>query len=267
MKYVFYKHTNIVNGKSYIGITSRTMKIRFDEHLNNAKRGMKTHFYRALRKYGIDNFKSEVLYEGYFKNKADAFSKEKELIEKYNTCKNGYNMTKGGDNPPYNKNKIMCYKNYKIKYIKPEDKSYYLNKGWNRGNSSTKKYIWANDGQTEFKIIETDLKDYNKGRIYDTPERIKNRNYKGTNNPFFNKTHTKEVKNKLKELKSKGLYITPKGTFISSSDAAKHNSCSDVTIINRSINNNDKIIKGNQHTPNNWKNKSLKELGWYFVAK
>lgn len=57
--------------------------------------GMDFHFYRAMKKYGIDDLESEILEE--CENNEHAQNSEKLYIEKYDTFKNGYNMTKGGD--------------------------------------------------------------------------------------------------------------------------------------------------------------------------
>ena len=54
MKYLIYKHTNKINGKSYIGQTSRSINERLNEHLKSD-----SVFGKALRKYGIENFQSE----------------------------------------------------------------------------------------------------------------------------------------------------------------------------------------------------------------
>jgi len=105
-KFVVYCHTNIVNGKRYIGITCQKLSQRF----RNGK-GYKSspHFNNAIKLYGWDNFQHEVLYENLTENEAK--QKEIELITKYNTRnhKFGYNITPGGegfsgkDNPWYGK--------------------------------------------------------------------------------------------------------------------------------------------------------------------
>lgn len=90
--YTVYKHTT-PDGKSYIGMTSTSVKQRW----NNGK-GYKNHtyFYKAIKKYGWDNIEHSVLFEGLTKDKA--CEKEKEMIKKYrsNEPEYGYNMTDGG---------------------------------------------------------------------------------------------------------------------------------------------------------------------------
>jgi len=52
-----YKVTNTENGKSYIGITSRSTEERWKEHLSRAKNGLRnSRIYAAIRKYGVEKF-------------------------------------------------------------------------------------------------------------------------------------------------------------------------------------------------------------------
>ena len=59
--YIVYKHTS-PSGKVYIGITGRTVKERWGKNGNGYK--YCPYFYRAIKKYGWDNIKHEILYEG-----------------------------------------------------------------------------------------------------------------------------------------------------------------------------------------------------------
>ncbi len=94
MKYLIYKHTIKNTNKSYIGFTSQTMEKRLHKHLLNAKSGIKTKFYNAFNKYGIDSINSEIL--EYCETESEAIEKESFYIEKFDTYKNGYNSTKIG---------------------------------------------------------------------------------------------------------------------------------------------------------------------------
>lgn len=93
-----YKHTCKINGKIYIGITKNSVKQRWgkDGHGYKPSKGEYTCFYRAIQKYGWDNFEHEILFEGL--TYEQALEKEKDLIKFYN-CKApfGYNLTEGGD--------------------------------------------------------------------------------------------------------------------------------------------------------------------------
>ena len=57
-----YKITNIQNNKSYIGQSIRPIEQRFHRHINDALNNiLDTHFARAIRAYGKENFKIEVI--------------------------------------------------------------------------------------------------------------------------------------------------------------------------------------------------------------
>ena len=92
-KYTVYIHISPSN-KKYIGITSQNVKKRWQNGY-----GYKTnkYFWRAIQKYGWDNFEHEILFENLTVDEAK--EKEIELIKLYNTYRpNGYNLTFGGDN-------------------------------------------------------------------------------------------------------------------------------------------------------------------------
>lgn len=92
-----YLITNLVNGKSYVGITRRSVDERWAEHLQDAS-GAKSRraLTNAIRKYGVSAFNIEEI------GKADDWDSlcaaEIELIESLQTkVPAGYNMTNGGD--------------------------------------------------------------------------------------------------------------------------------------------------------------------------
>ena len=87
-----YQITNLINGKIYIGQTNNIQK-RWANHRCNNDPNMV--IARALRKYGIDNFKFEVLLRGLTPDEAN--QKEIELIkEKNSLIPYGYNVATGG---------------------------------------------------------------------------------------------------------------------------------------------------------------------------
>lgn len=92
MKGVIYCYHCIPTGKKYIGQTLFETK-RKAYHLCKSKDG-NTKFYRAVRKYGWDNFIYGIIDEldNQFLNEVEMF-----YIKKYDTFKKGYNSTLGGD--------------------------------------------------------------------------------------------------------------------------------------------------------------------------
>lgn len=96
-EYTIYKATNTINGKCYIGKTYNLQK-RIREHLYEINNDLP--FHRALKKYGIENFKWEII--DVASDDIEAIEKERNWILKLNTCINvqnpkGYNITMGGE--------------------------------------------------------------------------------------------------------------------------------------------------------------------------
>ena len=87
-----YQITNLINGKIYIGQTNNVQK-RWANHRCSSDPNMV--IARALRKYGVDNFKFEVLLRGLTPDEAN--QKEIEFIkEKNSLVPYGYNVATGG---------------------------------------------------------------------------------------------------------------------------------------------------------------------------
>ena len=95
MTYSIYKITNLVNSKCYIGFTEDT-KRRWKQHKVNRKNGVKP-LYQAFRKYGLENFTFEVIYESEDREET-LLIKEPYYINLYDSIRNGYNFQEGGSN-------------------------------------------------------------------------------------------------------------------------------------------------------------------------
>lgn len=94
-----YKITNLINGKNYIG-QAKNLKDRLSAHYFTYKRGDNERMilYKALVKYGIENFSVSILetIEQYDITVLDKL--EIKYIKEYNSFgTSGYNQTKGGD--------------------------------------------------------------------------------------------------------------------------------------------------------------------------
>lgn len=88
-----YKITNQINGKCYIGQSINILQ-RWKQHRTNA--AVRTEaLYLAFQKYGIENFSFEILEEC---SEEELDQKEQYYISYFNSYKNGYNMTQGGQN-------------------------------------------------------------------------------------------------------------------------------------------------------------------------
>ena len=90
---IIYKLTSPV-GKSYIGLTEKTLEHRLNQHKNDCNR-FDRHLHKALRKYRIDQWQSEILEECTTRQELE--DREKYYIEKFDTYHNGYNGTIAGD--------------------------------------------------------------------------------------------------------------------------------------------------------------------------
>lgn len=89
---IIYKITNEKNNKVYIGQTIRSLKERIAEHKRNH-----TAISEAIRKYGIDSFKIEVIDKG--NDTEELNTKEIKWIAYYNSISPlGYNLCNGGGN-------------------------------------------------------------------------------------------------------------------------------------------------------------------------
>lgn len=93
-KYCVYVHTNKVNGKKYVGVTSMKPEDRWK---NGNGYPHNTYFTRAIKKYGWnDGFTHEIVTEDLLVE--DAYQMERELIAEYDCINpNGYNATSGGE--------------------------------------------------------------------------------------------------------------------------------------------------------------------------
>jgi hypothetical protein len=87
--YTIYKITNSVNGKIYIG-KHKT------KNLNDGYMGSGKHLRHSISKYGIENFKKEILFQ--FDNEAEMNAKEAELVtEEFCLREDTYNLCPGGN--------------------------------------------------------------------------------------------------------------------------------------------------------------------------
>lgn len=101
---IIYQITNNFTNDFYIGKTKNLQK-RISSHKYNAsKQESQQHLYRAMRKYGIDNFIFTILDTA--ENSIELNEKEIYWIQKKSPI---YNMTKGGDGGD-----TSCSDNYKL---------------------------------------------------------------------------------------------------------------------------------------------------------
>lgn len=89
---IIYRHTYIWDGRGYIGQSINSEKFRTNGHLRSKD---SVHFHRAIRKYGWENFTTDILHENIDTMYLDDW--EMYYISLYETLGNkGFNMTAGG---------------------------------------------------------------------------------------------------------------------------------------------------------------------------
>lgn len=97
MNGIIYKITCNVTGKCYIGQTIQRPEERWRDHKKFAENNLNEqfHFYRAIRKYGWENFTREIIESG-IPTKEELNEREIYWIDFYNSYEDGYNSTHGG---------------------------------------------------------------------------------------------------------------------------------------------------------------------------
>uniref|UniRef100_A0A6M3ITA9 GIY-YIG domain-containing protein n=1 Tax=viral metagenome TaxID=1070528 RepID=A0A6M3ITA9_9ZZZZ len=151
MYYLVYKITNNVNGKIYIGV--HKTKDRDDEYLGSGKI-----IIQAIKKYGIEHFIKEILYE--CSSSKDMYNREAKIVNKefisrcdtYNVIVGGTGgwkkhteeskrkigkansrHQKGSRNSHYGRCWVYSLEEKRSISIKKEELDEYLEKGWIKG--------------------------------------------------------------------------------------------------------------------------------------
>lgn len=91
-----YKITNIIDNKVYVG-QSTAPRTRWSRHKSDARLNKNgAHLYRAMRKFGIDNFEFEIIAQA--ESVEDTDRLEIEYIKQFNSSDRefGYNIHEGG---------------------------------------------------------------------------------------------------------------------------------------------------------------------------
>jgi group I intron endonuclease len=210
--YVIYRHVNVKNGKSYIGLTSKGPYKRWKEHLKNAINDVDFVFYRAIRKYGDKIWKHDIL--EYCQTRDLAFSAEMKWISRFQTQNHGYNMTCGGDGvvgfkrTPEQKKKLS-------EIAKKRDqvtKQAWIGVNVGRKHSDETRAKWSSARLGRKHSQETLVKlrgrtPWNKGKKLskETCDKM-SRSRTGSKNHFFGKKHSDETLDKIRTSKQKGKH-------------------------------------------------------------
>ena len=119
MEYVgyVYKCVCLITNKVYVGITTETIDSRKARHIresfNPGTQSYNYHFHRAIRKYGVEQFKWIQLEMIKSETRENLVFRLKQLEIKYvslfDSYVNGYNSTLGGDNSETTKKGVLVY--------------------------------------------------------------------------------------------------------------------------------------------------------------
>lgn len=92
--YIVYRHRNKINNKVYIGITCKKLHIR--SGFNGERYDKCPRFWKAIQKYGWDNFEHDILFSGL--TREEACKKEIQMIRSFHATEReyGYNISRGG---------------------------------------------------------------------------------------------------------------------------------------------------------------------------
>lgn len=181
MFYTIYKTTNLINGKIYIGKHQT-------KDLNDGYLGSGKHLKNAINKYGIENFKKEILFQ--FDNESDMNDKESELVtEEFCLREDVYNICIGG------KGGFSYIRNHD-KYVNWQLKGAYAGAQTNlkKDNIFWKKLSKAGNKALKQKLVE------NGGAWWNT-------------NGFEGKLHSEETKEKMAKPKNQGNKNSQFGTM------------------------------------------------------
>ena len=91
-----YLITNLINSKKYVGVTTKTLKHRWQQHCWSSTRNKQCRLIgKAIKKYAKENFKMELIEEMLDVSEKDLLTREAFYIAKYNTFADGghgYNL-------------------------------------------------------------------------------------------------------------------------------------------------------------------------------
>lgn len=237
---IIYKAT-LPSEKSYIGKTFSDFEKYKQRHIKNALNNNDKYsraFYNAIRKYGPEKIKWEIL----FRNKCHINklnSLEEFFIAYYDSMKNGYNMTPGKDGGA-TWTKVNISKERRIAHGQ-KIRQILIQNGFYKSRSGANSHLSRTNGQ--FKINE---------RIKKTHEKLKRkvRPYSGTNHPNAKRY----------------LLISPNRQLIGAYGNLKHicnKYCLSYKLIFRKINNG--IICKNKYWNKNLRFHTNNTIGWEIV--
>ena len=217
-----YKVTNKINGKVYIG-QSADIGRRWRQHMTAED---DTYFHKAIQKYGVENFKWEVIEQC---KKKDLDEREIYWIEYYDSFNKGYNCTKGGDgvsggeDHPMWKGGVSLDKDYYRQYSKQyyqankEEAKEKMKEYYEANKEKKKEYYEANKEKRKEKMKE--YNEVNKEKI-----KQQQKEYYETN-----KEKRKEKKKEYNEVNKEKIKQQQKEYYETNKEKRKENIIGNIT--------------------------------------
>ena len=186
-RWCVYIHTNKINNKKYVGITSQNPpEKRWDEgrgyHRNK-------HFTSAIKKYGWDNFEHEIVADELTASEAEDM--ECSLIQEYNTMdqRYGYNLTSGGEVGKIYSEEARRNISLSLRGEK------HPNYGKHHSEETKRKIAEGNKGKIVSEETRKKMSEINKGRTYS--EEYKQRMSETLKGRIFSEEHRQHLREAL----------------------------------------------------------------------
>ena|SRR5271166_5654147 len=137
-KGVIYFIANLINGKVYVGQTTRSVAIRFRAHREACRRGENFPLYRSVKKYGWASFEVREVVFAENQKRLDALESAWIILLRTTNREFGYNLTYGGNGGA--RTEEVCEK---------LRRSHLGQKPWNKGMRSSARKIKLPWGSAE----------------------------------------------------------------------------------------------------------------------
>lgn len=92
--YIIYKAENTFTGEVYVGVTTKTLNERKNDHLTKSNNGSNGYFHQAIQTYCEESFVWSIIDTA--KSINELAQKETGYILSFNSIENGYNSDNGG---------------------------------------------------------------------------------------------------------------------------------------------------------------------------